>query len=343
MAGDLFAKELRVAERAEGVLAVEKDLVPRSEMEAILDGYKKLLRQSKKLMRISDRSEAELNRVAKALDEKNAVLEELSIKLSKYLSPQIYQSIFSGEREVTITTERKKLTVFFSDIKDFTSTTEDMQPEDLTALLNHYLTEMSQIALRYGATIDKYIGDAMLLFFGDPETKGVREDARLCVAMALEMQERMEDLTEDWQDQGYERPFRMRIGINTGFCNVGNFGSDARMDYTIIGGEVNLAARLEGVSIPGGITLSQETYALVKDLVTTEELEPITVKGIRRPVTPYRVLGRSRKSIANARVIRATNDGFRLFADLEKLDNAARKVAAKELKAALKKLEAAGL
>ncbi len=343
MAGDLFAKEQRVAERAEDVLAAEKDSVPRAEMEAILDGYKKLLRQSKKLMRISDRSEAELNRVAKALDEKNAVLEELSIKLSKYLSPQIYQSIFSGEREVTITTERKKLTVFFADIKDFTSTTEDMQPEDLTALLNHYLTEMSQIALRYGATIDKYIGDAMLLFFGDPETKGVREDARLCVAMALEMQERMEDLTEDWQNQGYERPFRMRIGINTGFCNVGNFGSDARMDYTIIGGEVNLAARLEGVSIPGGITLSQETYALVKDLVATEELEPITVKGIRRPVTPYRVLGRSRKSIANAQVIRATNDGFRLFADLEKLDNAARKVAAKELKAALKKLEPKGL
>ncbi len=343
MTGDLFAKELRVAERAEGVLAAEKDSVPRSEMEAILDGYKKLLRQSKKLMRISDRSEAELNRIAKALDEKNAVLEELSIKLSKYLSPQIYQSIFSGEREVTITTERKKLTVFFSDIKDFTSTTEDMQPEDLTALLNHYLTEMSQIALRYGATIDKYIGDAMLLFFGDPETKGVSEDARLCVAMALEMQERMAELTEDWRDQGYERPFRMRIGINTGFCNVGNFGSDARMDYTIIGGEVNLAARLEGVSEPGGITLSQETYAHVKNMVMTEELEPITVKGIRRPVTPYRVLGRSRKSEANARVIRAAKEGFRLFADLEKLDKAARKVAVKELKAALERLEAKGL
>lgn len=339
MSGDLFAKEASVAERAEGVLAAEKKDVPRAEMEALLDGYKKLLRQTKKLMRISDRSEAELNRVAKALDEKNAVLQELSVKLSKYLSPQIYQSIFSGERDVTIRTERKKLTVFFSDLKDFTSTTEDMQPEDLTALLNDYLTEMSQIALRYGATIDKYIGDAMLLFFGDPETQGVREDARLCVAMAVEMQERMRELTEDWLDQGYERPLRMRIGINTGFCNVGNFGSDARMDYTIVGGEVNLAARLEGIAEPGGITLSLETYAQVKDMVSVVEQEPITVKGIRRPITPFKVLGKIKTMTPGDQIVRASADGFRLFADLERLDKAARVDAVKHLQTALKRLK----
>jgi len=321
------------------VLAVDKDDVPRAELEAILDGYKKLLRQSKKLVRISDRSEAELNRVAKALDEKNAVLQELSVKLSKYLSPQIYQSIFSGERDVTIRTERKKLTVFFSDLKDFTSTTEDMQPEDLTALLNNYLTEMSQIALRYGATIDKYIGDAMLLFFGDPETQGVAEDAQLCVAMAIEMQERMRELTEDWQDQGYERPFQMRIGINSGFCNVGNFGSDARMDYTIIGGEVNLAARLEGIAEPGGITLSLETYSLVKGMVTVEQQEPITVKGIKRPVTPFKVLDKKQNVAADDRIIRASRDGFRLFADLERLDQTARNDAVKQLQTALQRLK----
>ncbi len=339
MSGDLFAREVKVVERAEGVLAAVKDDVPRTEMEAILDGYKKLLRQSKKLVRISDRSEAELNRVAKALDEKNAVLQELSVKLSKYLSPQIYQSIFSGERDVVITTERKKLTVFFSDLKDFTSTTEDMQPEDLTALLNNYLTEMSQIALRYGATIDKYIGDAMLLFFGDPESQGVREDARRCVTMAIEMQERMRELTEDWLDQGYERPLRMRIGINTGFCNVGNFGSDARMDYTIVGGEVNLAARLEGIAEPGGVTLSPETYAHVKDMVSVEEQEPITVKGIRRPITPFKVLGKIKTMTADDQVVRVTGEGFRLFADLERLDTAARIDAVKHLQTALKRLK----
>ena len=105
---------------------------------------------------------------------------------------------------------------------------------------------MSQIVLDYGATIDKFIGDAMLMFFGDPETKGVAEDAKACVRMAHAMQSRMAELEKVWHARGYQHPFRMRIGINTGFCNVGNFGSEARMDYTIIGGEVNLAARLEG-------------------------------------------------------------------------------------------------
>src|SRR5262249_46744340 len=103
---------------------------------------------------------------------KNQALEVLSSKLSKYLSPQVYASIFTGDRSVEIASNRKKLTVFFSDIVEFTSITENLEPEEITGLLNHYLTEMSMIALEHGATIDKYVGDAMLLFFGDPETKG---------------------------------------------------------------------------------------------------------------------------------------------------------------------------
>lgn len=338
MVDDLFARETIVAERAEGVLANSDDTVPRAEMEAVLKGFRKLLRQTRKLVRISDHSEAELNKVARALDEKNRVLEALSGKLAKYLSPQIYQSIFSGERDVAIMTERKKLTIFLSDIKDFTSTTENMQPEDLTALLNHYLTEMSEIALRYGATIDKYIGDAMLVFFGDPETKGVKEDARQCIAMAFEMQERLRELADEWRDLGYERPFKVRMGISTGFCNVGNFGSEVLMAYTIIGGEVNLAARLEQIAEPGGVMLSQETYTHVKDLVTAKKLEPIEVKGIQRPVTPYKVTGRKKDMPGGGSIIRSGTDGFRLFADLEKLKGKNRKDAVRELKSALDRL-----
>jgi len=340
MPGGLFAREEKVAERASGVLSEAGQSVRSDEMETLLKGYDKLLKQTKKLMRISDRSEAELNRIAKALDEKNAVLEALSGKLSKYLSPQIYQSIFTGERDVEITTERKKLTVMFSDIKDFTSTTENMQPEDLTALLNHYLTEMSEIALRYGATIDKYIGDAILLFFGDPTTEGVTEDARRCLLMAGEMQQRMRDLSLEWRDLGYERPFEIRIGINTGFCNVGNFGSDARMEYTIIGGEVNIAARLEGIAEAGGITVSQETYSHVKDFVEATALAPIAVKGIKRPVTPYRIDRVSRSDDPNSPRLRMSYDGLRLVADLEKLTGAERAKAAEDLTALLKRLKA---
>jgi class 3 adenylate cyclase len=224
------------------------------------------------------------------LAETNRKLQALSNKLAKYLSPQIYNSIFTGQQAVEISSKRKKLTIFFSDIADFTHTTDSLESEELTALLNHYLTEMSKIALEYGATIDKYIGDAILAFFGDPESRGVKEDAVACVRMAIAMQRRMRDLQNEWSDLGREKPFQLRIGINTGFCTVGNFGSEDRMDYTIIGGEVNLASRLQAHAELGGILLAHETYSLVKDKIGTKELEPIEVKGVTKPVRVYRVL-----------------------------------------------------
>jgi CheY-like chemotaxis protein len=217
--------------------------------------------------------------------EKNQILENLSSKLSKYLSPQIYQSIFKGEQNVEISSKRKKLTICFTDIAGFTETTDNLESEELTNVLNHYLTEMSVIALQHGATIDKFIGDAMLLFFGDPESKGVAEDAKACVLMAIAMQRRMRELEQEWRNRGLLRPFRIRMGITTGFCTVGNFGSRDRMDYTIIGNEVNLAARLQSATEPGSILLSPETNALVQGLVMTEEQPPITVKGFPKPIS----------------------------------------------------------
>src|SRR5690242_8021625 len=151
--------------------------------------------------------------VNRELESANEFLASISMKISRYLSPQIYKSIFSGQRDVVIQTERKRLTIFFSDIKDFTATTERLQPEALTALLNEYFTEMSNIALRHGATVDKFIGDAMLLFFGDPETKGAAEDARACLEMAVEMQKRLVTLNAEWRKRGVEVPFQARMGI----------------------------------------------------------------------------------------------------------------------------------
>src|SRR5262249_21035897 len=234
-----------------------------------------------------DRTEA-ANRL---VTEKNQILENLSSKLSKYLSPQIYQSIFRGEQGVEISSKRKKLTICFADIAGFTETTDNLESEELTNVLNHYLTEMSVIALQHGATIDKFIGDAMLLFFGDPESKGVAEDAKACVLMAIAMQRRMHELQQEWRSRGLLRPFRIRIGIATGFCTVGNFGSRDRMDYTIIGNEVNLAARLQSATEPGSILLSHETNALVQGLVMTEEQPPITVKGFPKPISGYKLVG----------------------------------------------------
>src|SRR5262245_5012084 len=204
------------------------------------------------------RAEAEILAAKRETDEahalvtaKNRALETLSSKLSKYLSPQVYSSIFTGERSVEIASNRKKLTVFFSDIAEFTAITDKLEPEEITGLLNRYLTEMSKVALEYGATIDKYVGDAMLLFFGDPETKGAKQDAEACVRMAIAMQCRLRELQREWRDAGLQRLFHVRIAINTGYCTVGNFGSEDRMDYTIIGNEVNLASRLQSRAEPG--------------------------------------------------------------------------------------------
>lgn len=223
------------------------------------------------------------------LEAANDFLATLSMKISRYISPQVYKSIFSGQKDVIIDTERKKLTIFFSDIQNFTATTERLQPELITQLLNEYFTEMSAIALEHGGTIDKFIGDAMLIFFGDPETKGDRADAQACLRMAWRMQRRLIELNAKWRASGIEQPFKTRMGINSGYCNVGNFGSTNRMDYTIIGAEANLAARLQSVAEPGGIAISYETYALVQDIVAAHALPPITMKGISRQVVPYAV------------------------------------------------------
>lgn len=272
------------------------------------------------------------------LEANNSFLTDISGKISKYLSPQIYRSIFSGEKDVTIATERKKLTIFFSDIKDFTATTERMQPEELTQLLNEYFTEMSRIAEAHGATIDKFIGDAIVAFFGDPETKGVVEDARACVRMAIDMQRRLVELNKAWHDRGVEHPFRARIGINTGYCNVGNFGSEQRMDYTIIGAEANLAARLEGIAQPGGIVMSYETWSHVRDVIEARPIAPTRFKGIAREVIPYEV-ELPEGSTEPGRVIEETAPGVKIMVNLDALDEEGRRKAREALRRALEGVE----
>lgn len=225
------------------------------------------------------------------LADANLQLKTLSSKLSKYLSPQVYDSVFTGRQEVRLASKRKKLTVFFSDIVGFTEVSDQMESEDLTVLINQYLTEMSEVAVAYGATIDKYIGDAIMIFFGDPESRGIRNDAIACVEMAIAMQTRMLELADLWRESGIEYPLQCRIGINTDYCTVGNFGSNDRMDYTILGGGVNLASRLEKQAEAGSILISYETYAHVKDSIHCEEAGEFQVKGIAYPVTAYKVCG----------------------------------------------------
>ncbi len=224
--------------------------------------------------------------------------ELLANQLGKFIPPQMHKAMMQGDFNTDVTTRRKKLTIFFSDIKNFTDTSEKLQPEDLTKYLNQYFSEMTKIALDHGATIDKYIGDAVMLFFGDPTSKGEREDARACVEMSLKMQEKMVELNKKWKSSGFLNPFQIRIGINTGYCNVGNFGSEQRLTYTIIGGEVNIAARLETAGDAGKILMSYETYSHARDMIDVKELDSIKMKGITREVKVYEVIGRKKSKIA---------------------------------------------
>ena len=148
----------------------------------------------------------------------------------------------------------------------------------------------------------------------------MKEDARACVNMAIAMQRRMRELHTEWRDRGLQKPFQLRIGINTGFCTVGNFGSDDRMEYTIIGSEVNLASRLQAHGELGGILMSHETYSLVKDMVLAEEREPFKAKGIAKPVRNYKVIDHVEDAIGQGKAIREEQDGMRLFLDLQRVD-----------------------
>ena len=253
------------------------------------------------------------------LQEKSTMMEGISNKLAKYIPPQIHEALFAGKVDTEIKTRRRKLTVFFSDIKNFTSTSENMQPEDLTKYLNEYFSEMTIIAVNHGATIDKYIGDSMMVFFGDPDTKGEKEDARACLEMALKMQDRMEELRQKWAQEGFAEPFEIRIGINTGYCNVGNFGSDQRLTYTIIGGEVNVAARLESVAEVNGLYLSYETYVHVQDMVDVEKKNAIKMKGINREIKIYSVIGKKQEEKEKTKVAEVKKPTKRELSDIEKL------------------------
>ena len=244
---------------------------------------KSLATQLEKQKKVAEDAKAEAQ-------SKTQQMEDVSGQLAKCLSPQIYESIFSGKQNVEVKSYRKKITVFFSDIVNFTAISDKLESEELTALLNFYLNEMSQIALKHGATIDKYIGDAIMIFFGDPESFGIEEDARRCVAMAVEMQQRMAELWGYWSKHfGLKQDLEIRVGINTGYCTVGNFGSEDRLDYTVVGAAVNLASRLESAATPSGILVSEETYFQVKDYFSFDAPQQLELKGLERGVIAYEV------------------------------------------------------
>lgn len=274
---DVFREENAKLERAEKIC--ENESINQEELQQeyriLTNAFKKLLGQTKKLTRVSDSQQNKLNRILK--------------RLMRYVSYQLYKKITQGKEEIETHPSRKKLTVFFSDIKDFSIISSNMEGEALSEFLNLYLNEMTEIILKWGGTLDKYIGDTIMVFFGDDESTSHKDNAVRCVKMAVEMQQRMKKLQREWFEKGYQEPMKIRIGISTGFCTVGNFGSSERMDYTIIGNPVNLAARLENAANNDEILINHETWGLVKEEIICGKAREYKLKGFRQPIIAYKV------------------------------------------------------
>lgn len=210
--------------------------------------------------------------------------------LSRYVAPQLAKKLLEGGGESLWKHQRRKLTLFFSDIKDFTPLTDGLEPEDLAGLLNEYFSSMFDIVHRHGGTLAHMIGDGLFIFFGAPEYTNDRDHADRCVRMAVDMQLTMRDLRDRWFNEGIDMPLEIRCGVNTGMATVGSYGSRERREYTAMGMQVNLAARLESACTPGGILVSHSTWALTKDAFEFEEKGLLDIKGLQRPFRTYRVI-----------------------------------------------------
>ena len=264
-------QEIKDLKKENKKLSIESKL--RKSMAVELDRQKELLRQA------TEEVEAQKEKI-----------EGISLKLSRYLPVQLYEQIFSGSLDIHKKSERKKLTIFFSDIVDFTSISEQIEAEEISEFLSFYLTEMSAIAEKFGGTIDKFIGDAIMIFFGDPKTEGDVQDAKNCVDMAIEMQLRIIALQPYIRKEfSFPVDLKIRIGVNTGFCNVGNFGSANRLDYTAIGRAINVASRLEAEAESGEVLVSENTKILLEDFFGFSTERVIHPKGVPHPVNCYSV------------------------------------------------------
>jgi class 3 adenylate cyclase len=326
---DLLSHEESIIEQGKQRVDSEEEIEARHYAE-LLKAYIKLNKEQNRLIRLSDKSQ-------KKLSVANAKLANFSTKLSKYFSPEVYNSLFTGELDVKVQTQRKLLTIFFSDLEGFTELTERLEPEVLTELLTHYLTEMSKVALRWGGTIDKYIGDAIMIFFGDPASKGEKADAVNCVRMAMEMVDQLAEVRAIWKDKGLALPLNARMGIHTGICTVGNFGSEDRLDYTVIGNGVNLASRLESNAKPNSILISEDTYLHVRSEINCSKNNTIKVKGVSYPVQTYKVEGLMMDQADQFGLTEHQIPGLSLILDQSKIEN--RALVRKKIKEVLDLLE----
>lgn len=225
----------------------------------------------------------------KRLHQTRALLERSNRLICRYVPAQLAEQIGAGIHAESIKPERRKLTIFFSEIEGFTEIAEELDAEELASVLNEYLSDMVAIADKYSATVNQLVGDSIMIFFGAPHATNDKDHALRAVRMALDMQKRMRSLQNAWFERGFQHPFRARIGINTGYASVGDFGSEGRKLYSGIGVQTNLAARIQSQCDPGAVLVSHSTWALIRDEIPTEPKGELQVKGVHYPIRVYEI------------------------------------------------------
>jgi class 3 adenylate cyclase len=207
-------------------------------------------------------------------------------ELRRYLSPKITERILSNGSDFNEISHRKLMTVLFSDIRGFSDLTDSLEPEETCLLLNNYVSEMAKLVHVHEGTLGKIMGDGIMIFFGDPVS--IPDHAERAVRLAIDMQKKIVHLREEWLAYGHD--LTIGIGINTGYMTVGNIGSEFHRDYTVVGNQVNIAARLESMAKPGEILISRRTYSKAKDIASIEEAGTFHLKGIHSPIAVYKVV-----------------------------------------------------
>lgn len=240
--------------------------------------------------RAQERELAELNRQLEAKIEEQMAALVRSGELKRFLPQVVVESLMKGELESDRGSERRKITVLFIDIVGFTDLTDRIEPEELSLLLNEYLREMTAIAVAHGGTVVDFVGDALVVIFGAPQKSEDAVQAWSAVQTAIAMRTRARDLAAHWRRRGVLHDLDVRLGINTGYCTVGIFGSDLLQSYTAYGTPVNIAARLQNKAAGGEILCGFSTYALVQDRVRAKAREPLFLRGIAHPVEAYAIL-----------------------------------------------------
>jgi class 3 adenylate cyclase len=211
--------------------------------------------------------------------------------LNSYLPPQLVTSILQKGSGAIPNLARRNLTVCFTDLQGFTAASEGCEPELIAKIIDHYLTEMGNIAQSWGGMVDKFMGDGVMILFGafDTENATACEHPLTCVRMAIAMQERMHSIIEEWRADGFTSPLGLRIGIHSGYATIGSIGPDSRKSFTAVGSTVNIASRLEKLCTPGGILIGHETRSGVCSEFECIPREDIIIRGLSRSINVYDV------------------------------------------------------